>query len=496
MSPEEGRLLFRPEALPIVFRTDLRFVGALAGVAVLTILARMVVPLNPTSVGFAYLLLVLIVASTSGFVVALVASVAATLTFNFFFLPPVGTFTISDPENWIALFSFTATSLIASRLSHQARQRAMDALERQQDVERLYTFSRAILLIESTEPFAKQLAHKLAQIFGLNAAVLYDRRTGEFWRAGPSDFEGLDDQIRDAASHGTSFSDTDRRRTVTAVRLGSEPIASLALQGQRMPDSVLQGIGNLVAIGLERARSQDLERQVEVARQSEQLRTTLIDAMSHEFKTPLTSIKAATTSLLANPEQPAESRTELLKVADEEAEHLRRLIDDAVEMARLDRAHIDVHLQPSDLASLVREVVASMRPEIADRPFELRADGEMRAAVDRRLFRLAFKQLLDNALKYSPPGAPVAVVVDRSDTGIGVEITDHGAGIPEREQGRIFERFYRSPSVRQQIPGSGLGLSIAYSIARAHNGDLTVTSRPGETTFRLSVPAAEGGGQD
>ena len=275
----------------------LRLLLSLAGVAVVTYTAHNLVPVNATTVGFAYLVLVLLIASTWGFVESALASIAATLSFNFFFLPPVGTLTIADPQNWVALFSFLTTSLIASRLSTEAKRRALDAIERQQDVERLYTFSRAILLIDSGEPFAKQLVAQLAEGFRLNAAVLYERRTGEFFRAGPSDFEGLDDQLRDAALHGTSFSDAQRNRMMTAVRLGSEPIASLALQGPGMPDSVLQGIANLVAIGLERAKAQELAYQIEAAQQSEQLRTTLIDAMSHEFKTPLTSIMAATTSL-------------------------------------------------------------------------------------------------------------------------------------------------------------------------------------------------------
>ena len=143
-------------------------------------------------------------------------------------------------------------------------------------------------------------------------------------------------QLRDAASQGTSFFDPEHKRVITAVRLGSEPIASFAIQGAFMPDSVLQGISNLIAIGLERARAQDLAHQVEAARRSEQLRTTLIDAMAHEFKTPLTSIRAATTSLLSSPDQPIESRMELLEIADEEARHLQALIDDAVDMARLE----------------------------------------------------------------------------------------------------------------------------------------------------------------
>src|SRR3984885_8782904 len=133
------------------------------------------VPVNATTIGFAYLLFVLLIASLWGFFEAALASVAATLTFNFFFLPPVGEFTIADPQNWVALFSFLTTALIASRLSGEVKRRALDALARQQDLERLYTFSRAILLIDYTEPFPKQLVRKLAEIFELSAAVLYDR---------------------------------------------------------------------------------------------------------------------------------------------------------------------------------------------------------------------------------------------------------------------------------------------------------------------------------
>lgn len=472
----------------------LRLLVSLAGVAVVTFAAHSVISVNATTVGFAYLLLVLIVASTWGFADALVASIAATLAFNFFFMPPIATFTIADPQNWAALFSFLTTALIASRLSTEVKRRALDAIERQQDVERLYTFSRAILLIDSFEPFATQLVRKLAEIFRLSAAVLYERRTGEFYRAGPSDLEGLDDQIRDVASHGTCFSDSRSRAIVTAVRLGSEPIASLALQGASMPDSVLQGIANLVAIGLERARAQDLAHQIEAARQSEQLRTTLIDAMAHEFKTPLTSIKAATTSLLANPDQPLENRTELLKVADEEAEHLRKLIDDTVEMARLNTTHIDIKPELSDVAETVGEVVASMKTVLEGRPLEILADEKLLPiAFDRRLIKLAIKQLIDNALKYSPAGTPLTIRVREGDDAVALEITDHGPGIPAQEQTRIFERFYRSASVQRQVPGSGLGLNIADSIARAHHGDLCVTSRPGETTFRLVLPAEHKG---
>jgi len=515
----------------------LRLLLSAGGVASITFAAHKVIPGNPTTVAFAYLLFVLIVASTWGFVEACLSSILATLAFNFFFLPPLGTFTIADPQNWVALFSFLATSLIASRLSDKAKQKARYAVERQQDVERLYTFSRTILLLDSAAPLAKQLVQKLPEVFGLSAAVLYDRRSGETYRAGPADFEGMQEQLREAALNGTTFSEpqplpwrgppvkpqlvsgqndprrkpvADSRgsegswyrvatvrersepqqyRIITAVRLGSEPIASLALQGAQMPDSVLQGIATLIAIGLERARAQDLSHQVEAARQSERLRSTLIDAMAHEFKTPLTSIKAATTSLLADPNQPLDSRTELLKIADEESDHLKDLVDNAADMARLDIAQIDIQSELSDVGQIVREVIASMRAGLDDREVGVASPETLPpVALDRRLVKLAIKQLVDNSLKYSPQDTLVTVQVLPADGGVALEVTNHGAAIPLEEQDRIFERFYRSPSVERQIPGSGLGLSIAHRIARAHHGDLTLTSTPGETTFRMTLP--------
>jgi two-component system sensor histidine kinase KdpD len=468
----------------------LRLLVSVAGVAIVTFIFFSVIPVNATTAGFAYLLYVLVIASVWGFLEASISSVAATLVFNFFFFPPVGTFTIADPQNWVALFTFLATSLIASRLSTAAKHRAQDAVARQQDLERLYTFGRAILLIDANEPFAKQLCSKLAKTFELTAAALYEPRSDQIYRAGPLEFDGMDTQLREAALQGTAFADAERNRVITAVRLGSEPIASLALQGAPMTDSVLQSIANLVAIGLERAKAQELAQEIEVTRRSERLRTTLIDAMAHEFKTPLTSVRAATSALLAaNPEQKLSSAKQMLKIADEEAAHLEELIDNALDLTQLDNDHIDLDLEISDLEAVAREVIASMKSKMADRQLEFIANGPLPLlAFDRRLVKLAVKQLLDNAVKYSPSGSAVAIHAFHGNGTVALEITDRGKGIPAQEQAHIFQRFYRSPSVQDQIPGSGLGLSIAHRIMRAHGGDLTVRSHPGETTFRLTLP--------
>jgi two-component system sensor histidine kinase KdpD len=257
-----------------------------------------------------------------------------------------------------------------------------------------------------------------------------------------------------------------------------------------MPDAVLQGIATLVAIGLERARAHQLAAQMEAVKQTEKLRTTLLDAMAHEFKTPLTSVMAATTSLLSNLDQPRETRAELIRIADEETKRLKELIDDSVEMGRLVGSNIKIQIEPSNVGQIVRELVASMQPGIDGRAVKIVDDGAPSTiAIDRRLIRLAIKQLIDNALKYSVPDQPIVIQVHDGAGILSVAVTDHGEGISDKEQGRIFDRLYRSPSIERQVPGSGLGLSIAQSIARAHRGDLKVSSRPGETTFQLTLPA-------
>jgi two-component system sensor histidine kinase KdpD len=244
-----------------------------------------------------------------------------------------------------------------------------------------------------------------------------------------------------------------------------------------------------VAIGLERARAQELGHEVEVAKRSEQLRTTLLDAMAHEFKTPLTAIRAATTALLGASDLHRENAIRMLKIADEEAAHLEELIDNALDAAQLDSEHIQIDLELASLDDAVREVMTSMKTAIGDRNVIFTPDARLSAVpMDRRLIKLAVKQLLDNALKYSPANSPVTLHTSRVDGTAVLEVTDRGNGISPYEQNRIFDRFYRGPSVQNRIPGSGLGLSIAHRILEAHQGDLTVKSRPGETTFRLTLP--------
>ncbi|MGC2768393.1 MAG: sensor histidine kinase, partial [Candidatus Acidiferrum sp.] len=154
-----------------------------------------------------------------------------------------------------------------------------------------------------------------------------------------------------------------------------------------------------------------------------------------------------------------------------------------------DTTHIELHPEMANLHDTLQDVLASMRTEIDEHPVRILGQNALPAmAIDKRLMKLAIRQILDNALKYTSAETPVEMGAQVKDGVLSVEVTDYGKGIPAGEQLRIFERFYRSPSVKDQIPGSGLGLSIAHGIVRAHKGELTVSSRPGQTTFRITLP--------
>ena len=463
-------------------------VGIVTGI---TAVCFRLIPVNATTVGFAYLVAILFIATHWGLTEALVGSFAAVGCFNYFFLPPIRTFTVADPQNWVALIAFLATSITASHFSTQAKKRTLEAMDRQREMEKLYALSRSILLIEPSRPVPKQLAMQIAQSFAAEAVALYDRESGEFFRAGPEDFPDSDGRLRQAAIEGTLFRDAAARTVVTSVRLGARPIGSLGIHGVALSDSALQGLSNLVAIGLERLRVQDAASKAEAARQSDELKSTLLDALAHEFKTPLTSIKAASTALLSSNALKPEQQRELLSIVDEETDRLSVLVTEAIQIARIEAGRVVLRRESHSVEELVESVLNKLRTVVEDRKVRVNiAPGLPRVWVDGELIEVALRQLVDNALKYSPAGSPVSLAAESKDGRVIVSVSDRGPGIPEAEQSRIFEKFYRAEASRQ-IPGAGLGLVIAREIIHAHGGEIWVDSKPGEgSTFQFSLPSA------
>lgn len=468
----------------------MRLAISLAAVAGVTFACFRLAAVNATTAGFGYLIAILLIATNWGLLEAVTASIAAVLCFNFYFLPPIGAFTISDPQNWIALLAFMVTSIVGSQLADKARQRAAEAVDRQREMGRLYALSRAILLAEGDQSFAQQTAQQIRAIFQFSAVSLYDRNTGRIHRAGAEDLSDADERLVQASADGLSYLRERGDVAVFAIRLGGQPVGSLAARGMTLSADAADALCNLVAIGLEKVRSRELAARAEAARQSDEIKSTLFDAIAHEFKTPLTAIKASTSALLSSGTTQTEVRRELVTIVDEEADRLSALVTEAIQMARIEAGGIGLNLRPAQVRELLSKALWQLTSVLDGREVRLAVDDSLPpVAVDGDMIELALRHLIDNAVKYSRPGAPLVIGALAAGGMAVISIRDEGPGIPRHEQELIFEKFYRGRQSRQRVPGTGMGLAIARKIVRLHDGDILVTSAEGlGSEFSISIP--------
>ena len=274
---------------------------------------------------------------------------------------------------------------------------------------------------------------------------------------------------------------------VTSIQLGGAPVGSVAVSEHRLDDTVLQSVANLVAIGLERARAVEATARAEAASESSELRATVLDALAHEFKTPLTAMKAASSDLLSTTSSEPRT-TELAAIIDEEADRLGALVTDAVQMLRIDAGDFVVRPGRHRLALVADAALKRFEHHLDGHHVVNRIAGDIEIDADAGLLSLALRQLLDNALKYSPATSTIEVAARRSGDDIELEVRNSGSTVPDRDLRRLFERFYRGAAAGH-IAGTGMGLAIVQQIARAHGGNVSVASSPRDgTAFTLSLP--------
>lgn len=473
----------------MILRIVFRIIGALTSVAVITYLCSRVFPVNSTTVALSYLLAVLVISTGWGLTEAVLTSIAAMLCLNFFFLPPIGAFTIADPQNWVALTAFLGTAVIASHLSARARQRTIEAYASRAEMERLYSLSRALMITEGQVGVAKQIADQIAQVFDVDAVGVFDRSTGAISRSGPQDLACHDGKLHDAALQNTISHDASTSITIVPIRLGGQPVGSLAIQSVSISDTALYAIANLGGIAFERARNLELASRAEAARRSQELKSTLLDAIAHEFKTPLTSIKGAVSALLCDPPAAINYR-ELLTVIDEEADRMNFLVSEAIEMARIEAGNIRVQTELCSPKDLIQTPVRRLRSILEGRQVNVEAPEDLpQCHADPNLITMVITHLISNAVKYGSSPAPIKVVVEANESTVVISIVDQGPGIPEEQQHRIFEEHYRAPGSRDLVPGTGMGLTIARRIVEAHGGKIWVSSELGKgSRFSFSLP--------
>jgi len=465
---------------------------SLAVVAAITLFYKHVLAANHTTVALSFLLAILAVSAVWGMLVSVCMSILAMLAFNFFFLPPVGTFTIADPQNWVALAAFLFTSIMGSQLSARIRKEADQAISRRHEIERLYKFSQKLLGEGNVIQLMNAVPNYIVDSFEVGAAELFLPQKDKFYRSGFGAALLDETQMKTAFLRDELTMDPENGVYFVPVRLGVRAIASIGISGARLSRQTLEAVGSLVAIAIERARAVEQLGQTEAERQGERLKSALLDSITHDFRTPLTSMKAAVTSLLSASETGKAQERELLSIINEECDRLNHLVEEAAEMARLEAGEIELHFAPIAVEELIRMALGNLKTSLAGRAVEVRASGGL-PLVEADAERAAdvLMKLVDNANLYSPKETPITISAEPTGDFVTLSVADSGPGIDDFEQGMIFDKFYRGKDQRYLVRGTGMGLPIAKAIVAAHGGTISVTSQLGHgSVFSFTLPVS------
>jgi len=469
-----------------------RWFSAAVGLAVIVVFYRALVPANPTTVALTLLLFILFLAARWGLRFAIATSIAATLCYNYYFLPPIGQFTVSDPENVLALFVFLVTSVVASRMSNRIREESDRA--RQAELEVLYRLSRALLQTDELVQLTNSIPSAVALATGANGVLFFLLDGNRIYRSGADWSVQLSvDQLRELSHNPGIISSASAQETMIPLRTGVRPAGVLIIRGTRLSHQSLDALGGLVSISLDRASAVDDVTRAEAAKESERLRSLMLDSITHELRTPLTSIKASVSTLLTTNLRP-EVTHDLLTVIDEEADRLNRLVSQAVEMAQLDTQEVRMTFSPQRLEAMVGTALETYKTALEDHPVTLTLPSNLpQVDADPIWIQKLLGNMLENAAKYSASGTPIFVSAEVRGGYVACSIADRGQGIDPMEQSLIFDKFYRARNRAHHTPGTGMGLAICRAIAEAHGGTISVTSQPGNgSVFTFTLPRYTG----
>jgi two-component system sensor histidine kinase KdpD len=450
---------------------------------------------NPTTVALSFLLIILFVAASSRLWVAVVASVTAALALDFFFLPPVGTFNIDDPQDWVALSAFVTVSLVASHLSSIAR-------AREHELGRLFDFSRDALLGIDGDAF-RSLAERVAERFQLEYVALCMLTETGFDRHEAGTLKGQampgTDDLQRVAKASTADSDkivvtaTDTRHPVwlAPLRHRAQAMGVLAVAGRRIDPATLNALANVVAIAVERSHLLRQREQAGAARRSVEIKSELLASLAHDLRTPLAAIRTAVNNLSVSSLTEAQ-RANQADTALTGLDRLTRLFQNILEMTRIDAGAIALSLawvHPSEIVQ-----VATSRVEHALRASQITIidhTNNQAVHVDPRLVSTALAHVLENAAQYSPPGSTITVTEELVSGGLRLVVDDEGPGIAAADVPHLFERFYRGSEAQRHASGTGMGLAIVQGLLNALGGRIRVEKRSERGgRFEIFVPAA------
>jgi two-component system sensor histidine kinase KdpD len=428
-------------------------------------------------------------------------SIVGLLGLAYYFLPPIRSFKISEPRDIAAFLVFLATSTIAIQLSTRARQQTLEAQSRQAEVERLYELSRSLMILDSRN-VGIQIAEKVRERFGFECVA--------FCSAGEEriDFAGISDPRLDLVAlreigSGKRGLRTRRKDDVSGDEIVMGPISfdgrvigGLGAIGPLVSEPAWQAMATLASIAVERIRVQSATSRMEAARQSESLKGLLLDALAHDFVTPLASIKGAITTVRSEYSHGPDEE-DLLAVVEEESDRLTGMVNETIDVARIEAGKLHIKTQQVTVTNLIQFSLNRMASLLDNTPTQIRVpDGIAWITADPELVSLALRQLISNAIKFSPPGSGVEIAAIEDDGLVTIMVSDEGPGIPSAELNAIFERYYRGAIAQRTVAGTGMGLSIARDIIAAHGGRIWAENRTsGGARFSFTLRVAESGDQ-
>jgi two-component system sensor histidine kinase KdpD len=440
--------------------------------------------LNPASTVLLYLIVVVLHSLDCTFAEAAAIAVLADLSFDYFFTEPRFSLMIEWPLDVVTIICLLTVTLVVTRIQSRSRAEAAEARLQRSNMESLYKVSQALLAQPARvgpaalDPFVRFC--DVAAVSLLDAAA-------ECHTAGNSR-AGLEAKTREGFAAGHDITDPGLGIVVRCLWAEKSLCGAIGFENLRDAERMAPALAALAATALERARSFRSAATAAAHAETETLRSAILDALAHEFQTPLTTILTAAGGLRAG------GSGELTEIVESEASRLADLTSRLLRLARVDREELKPRLQSVDAAALAERSIRRYTRLWPDRKVAFRQVGEVREArIDPQLIGLAVSQLVENACRYSPPDGAVEIELASRDSLAVLTVWNDGPPVPPAERERIFDRFYRGADARRMAPGSGLGLYVARKIALAHGGDLAmVDNSDNRVGFRLTMPLAAG----
>lgn len=439
-----------------------------------------------------YMLVVVVHSMMGDFPSAAIISVLSAACLDFFFTQPLFSLYMANSLNVIALVSFLAIALVVTRLVSDETKQAKAVLMQKDRLDSLYEVSQHLLALEPDAMMTDKFFEPFRSLFDMTAICAFDAETAEVHVLG-SPTTKLQEKTREAYISGHDLNDPASRMSVICLRgsAGGKMTGAIGFEGLKDPEQTTASLALLTAAVVQRNKAFHQATDAAAAAQAEVYRSAVLDALAHEFKTPLATILAAAGGIRETGHLTVEQQ-DLADTIESEAVRLNSLTSRLLRTAHLDRDDVKPRMGSMDLGALVQEIARQCSQRFPDRCIVVDTpEASIELFADAQLLRIAVAQLVENACKYSVPGSAVNIAIAGLHEAVAVKVTNTGSSIPYGERSRIFERFYRGENVSRTTAGSGLGLYVARKIAIAHSGslDLDVEEKQGGTVaFTLTLP--------